>query len=110
MDYRRVKIRTTVPLQDADTMRQALGEAGAGRVGEYTFCSFSARGVGRFMPTENAHPHIGEANKLEAVEEEEIQVICDRAIAKHVIAALKAAHPYEEPIIDIVPLIDEDQL
>lgn len=62
------------------------------------------------MPSQNASPHIGEANKLEVVEEEQIEVVCDRAIARQVITALKSAHPYEEVIIDITPLIDEEIL
>ncbi len=110
MDFTRVKISTTVPSENADQLRQALGEAGAGQVGEYSFCSFTVTGKGRFKPNENANPHIGEANKLEAVEEEQIEVVCDRAIAKQVIAALKSAHPYEEVIIEITPLIDEETL
>jgi hypothetical protein len=110
MNFKRVKISTTVPIENADQLRDALGKAGAGNIGEYSFCSFSVTGKGRFMPSENANPHIGEANKLETVEEEQVEVACDRTIAKHVIAALKSAHPYEEVIIDITPLIDEEML
>lgn len=110
MNFKRVKISTTVPVENADQLRSALGKAGAGKIGEYSFCSFSVVGRGRFMPTGSASPHIGELNKLEMVEEEKIEVICDRTIARQVITALKAAHPYEEVIIDITPLIDEDQL
>lgn len=110
MDFTRVKISTTVPVENADQLRDALGKAGAGKIGEYSYCSFSVTGRGRFKPSEEANPHIGEANKLEVVEEEQIEVVCDRAIAKHVIAALKATHPYEEVIIDITPLIDESVL
>lgn len=110
MDFKRVKIGTTVPVEDADKLRNALGEAGAGKIGEYSFCSFSVTGKGRFKPSENADPHIGEAGRLEVVEEERIEVACERAMAKQVIVALKAAHPYEEAIIEITPLIDEDQL
>ena len=62
------------------------------------------------MPSENANPYIGKANELETVEEEQVEVVCDRAIAKQVVAALKSAHPYEEVIIDIMPLIDEEML
>lgn len=110
MDFKRVKISTTVPVENADQLRDALGKAGAGKVGEYSFCSFSVTGKGRFMPSENANPHIGHANKLEVVEEEQIEVVCDRAIAKQVVAALKSAHPYEEVIIEITPLINEEIL
>lgn len=110
MNFKRVKITTTVPLEKADAMREALGKAGAGVLGDYSFCSFSMRGHGRFKPSENADPHIGEPNKFEVVEEEEISVNCDRAQAKQVVAALRTAHPYEEPLIDIVPLIEEADL
>ena len=79
-------------------------------MGDYRYCSFSITGKGRFMPTEQADPHIGEANKLEVVEEEQIEVICERSKAKQVIAALRKVHPYEEPVVDIVPLLDEGDL
>lgn len=110
MNFKQVKIITTAPYKDADKIRQALGEAGAGSIGDYRYCSFSITGKGRFIPTEQADPHIGEANKLEIVEEEQIEVICDRDQARQVIAALRNAHPYEEPIVDIVPLLDEEEL
>lgn len=110
MDFKRVKISTTVPLTHTDQVREALGKAGAGHIGEYSFCSFSYPGQGRFMPSPVAQPHIGEANKLEVVEEERIEITCERQIAKQVIAALKQVHPYEEVIVDITPLVDEDQL
>lgn len=110
MNFTQVKITTTVPIENADVVREALGKAGAGIVGNYSFCSFSVVGKGRFMPNDQAHPHIGEANKLEAVEEEQVEVTCDRAVAKQVIAALKDAHPYEEVIVEITPLIDQDDL
>lgn len=110
MDFKRVKISTTAPLDYADTVREALGKAGAGLIGEYSFCSFSTIGYGRFMPSGEANPHIGKAGTLEAVKEEHIEVVCDRDKAKEVIRALREAHPYEEVIVDIVLLIDEGQL
>jgi len=110
MDFKRVKITTTVPIENADALREALGKAGAGVLGDYSFCSFTVNGKGRFIPSGDANPHIGEANKLEVVEEEQISVNCDRQEAKRIVAALRLAHPYEEPLIDIVPLVDEADL
>ncbi len=110
MDFKKVKITTYVPLDSAEKVRQALGKAGAGTIGEYSFCSYSVVGKGRFMPSENAKPNIGEANKLETVDEERIEVMCDRSDAQSVIEALKLAHPYEEVAFDIVPLLTEDQI
>lgn len=110
MNFGRVKIITTAPIKYADKIRKALGEAGAGKIGDYSFCSFSIIGTGRFKPSANANPHIGEVNKLEAVEEEQVEVICDRANAKQIIIALRKVHPYEEPVVDVVPLLSEEEL
>lgn len=101
---------TFVPSENADAVREALGNAGAGVIGEYRFCSFSVSGYGRFVPSENAHPHIGTPGKAEVVSEERIEVVCDRADAKAVIAALRAVHPYEEVAFDVYALLDESEL
>ncbi len=105
-----VKIVTFVPVADADKIREALGSAGAGQIGEYSFCSYSVVGKGRFMPSGKANPHIGTADQLEVVEEERVEVVCERAKARAVIEALREAHPYEEVAFDIYPLIDEEEL
>ena len=110
MQYKRVKITTTAPPEHADAIREALGNAGAGKIGVYHFCSFSVLGKGRSLPTKDADPFIGELGKLEVIEEEQIEVVCQREEASVVIAALRAAHPYEEPIIEISPLLDETDL
>ncbi len=110
MEYGKVKIVTFVPVAHADAVRQALGNAGAGNIGEYSYCSYSVLGKGRFIPSEHANPHIGKTNVAEIVEEERIEVVCDRKLAQKVIEALKAAHPYEEVAFDIYPLLDETSL
>lgn len=110
MEFRRVKIVTFVPVTNADAVRSVLGEAGAGQIGEYNYCSYSVIGKGRFTPTSVANPHIGEANTPETVEEERIEVECNRSDAKKVIAAMKSAHPYEKVAFDIYPLVEESQL
>lgn len=108
MDFTKVKIVTFVPIADADKIRQALGKAGAGQIGEYSYCSYSVIGKGRFTPSGNANPHIGELNQPEIVDEERIEVVCERSVAKSVIAAMKESHPYEEVAFDIYPLLDEN--
>ena len=110
MDFAKVKIVTFAPRENADAIRSALGRAGAGLIGEYSFCSYLVIGQGRFVPSENAHPHIGSTNSPEIVEEERIEVVCDRLKAKQVIVAMKKVHPYEEVAFDIYPLVDESQL
>jgi len=96
-----VKLVVFVPLSHADIVRQTLGEAGAGKIGNYDFCSFSSRGVGRFRGNENSHPTIGEPGKLEAVEEERIEVLVPRTILSSVIEKMKSVHPYEEVAFDV---------
>ncbi|MDB5170280.1 MAG: hypothetical protein JWN82_676 [Candidatus Saccharibacteria bacterium] len=100
-----VKLVVFVPEEDADEVRQALGEAGAGKIGEYSFCSYSVKGIGRFKPSDNANPHIGVAGKLEAVDEERIEVACEKSQAAEIIAVIKEVHPYEEVVIDIYPML-----
>ncbi len=90
-----------VPVSHADIVRRALGEAGAGKIGNYDFCSFSSRGIGRFRGNENSNPAIGKAGQFEEVEEERIEVIVPREILKDVIKKMKAVHPYEEVAFDI---------
>lgn len=76
MNFTKVKIVIFVPVNDADAVRNALGNAGAGCIGEYSFCSYSTIGKGRFIPSENTNPHIGTPNQPEVVEEERIEIVC----------------------------------
>lgn len=99
-----LKIVTYVPLTHADKVREAIGKAGGGKLGNYTFCSFSTKGVGRFFPGVDAKPAIGEVGKLEAVEEERIEFVCESSARANVVEAIRRAHPYEEPAIDIWPV------
>jgi hypothetical protein len=100
-----VKLVVFVPETHAEIVRKALGEAGAGLVGDYKHCSFSTKGVGRFIPLETAHPTIGEIGKLEEVVEEKIETVCYKKDLDRIIKAVKAVHPYEEVAIDVYPLV-----
>jgi hypothetical protein len=98
------KVVVYVPVAAAQAIRDAIGTAGAGEQGNYAYCSFSVTGIGRFKPGTGARPAIGQIGKLEEVTEERIEAACERGLLRHVIAAIVAAHPYEEPAIDILPL------
>lgn len=98
------KLVVFAPVTHADKIRRVLGEAGAGRVGSYDFASFSVRGTGRFRPLQGAKPAIGEVGKLEEVEEERIESVVAADILETVLTAVRQAHPYEEPAIDIYEL------
>lgn len=100
-----VKIVVTVPLSHNETVREAIGKAGGGKVGNYTFCSFSIIGTGRFKPEEGSNPFIGEQGKTEHVEEERVEITCGRNEARIVVDAIRKVHPYEEPAIDVYSLI-----
>jgi len=100
------KLVVYVPIADADKVRSAIGEAGAGVVGNYTSSSFSSIGKGRFLPGKGAHPAIGKVGQLEVVEEEKIEVNCSEDIISQVIKVMKASHPYEEVAYDVYERID----
>lgn len=102
MQYR--KIVVYVPLRHADAVREAIGSAGGGKIGNYSFCSFSSVGTGRFLPGKGANPAIGKVGKLETVEEERIEFTCRTELVRDVITAIKGVHPYEEPVIDVWPI------
>ena len=101
-----VKIRINAPVENADEIRAVLGNSGAGAQGKYSHCSYSYRGIGRFLPMTGAKPAIGEIGKSEEVKEELIEVICHKDLVEEVLIAVKKAHPYEEPAIDIIPRLD----
>ena len=104
-----VKIIVTVPRENIEKVRKAMCDAGAGIIGNYTFCTTSTKSIGTFIPNQNANPYIGKQNKLEYVEEEKLEAVCDVKCVKKVINELRRVHPYEEPAIDIIPLIDESE-
>ena len=110
INIKKVKIFVTVPSENTNEVRDAVCKAGAGIIGNYTYCTTSCKSVGTFMPNDEANPYIGENNKLEFVDEDKLEFICDIGKAKEVIKELRRVHPYEEPAIDIVPLIDEVEL
>jgi dinuclear metal center YbgI/SA1388 family protein len=92
-------IVTYVPPGAVETVLAALAGAGAGRIGRYEGCSFTSGGTGRFTPLEGSAPHAGAAGEPSSVDEVRIEAVCARIAADAVTAAVRAAHPYEEPVI-----------
>jgi len=105
MQFKYAKIDVFAPTTHADKIRKVLAENGAGHVGNYDCCSFSTKGIGRFRGLEGTKPFVGEAGKIEQVEEEKIETICPIDKVKSVVEAIKKVHPYEEPAIDVFPLL-----
>jgi dinuclear metal center YbgI/SA1388 family protein len=100
------KLTVHVPAPDAEALRAALADAGAGRIGDYDHASFSTPGEGRFRPLEGAHPTIGSVGAVETVDEVRIEVVLPRGRRTTVVRAMLAAHPYEEPAYDVAELAD----
>lgn len=100
------KITTFVPENAADAVRIAMGNAGAGRIGNYEYCSFSAHGEGRFVGNDNSHPVIGEAGFMTVVPEVQINALVDGMHLQGVIKTMKDAHPYEEAAYDVLSLVE----
>ncbi len=109
MEFPLAHVILYVPRTHAERVRRALAEAGAGKLGNYDSCSFSCSGIGRFRPNEHAHPFLGTLHELAHVEEERIEVVVSRANLPNVLRAAKAVHPYEEPAIHILPMLDAAQ-
>lgn len=98
------KIVTFVPESDQDPVAQAAFAAGAGRIGEYDSCSFATRGLGTFRGSERSNPTVGQAGTFEAVEELRLELIAPSHRVAGVCEAIRLAHSYEEPPIDVYPL------
>lgn len=107
---RRVYIVTSVPDEGLDAVLDAIASAGGGEIGEYTHCAYTNRGYGRFKPSSESNPHIGEKGEINRVEEWRVETFAPRDRAKAVVQAIRTAHPYEEPVIYVVPLLDEADL
>ena len=103
------KLVTFVPLVDTDKVLRALGEAGAGQIGNYKNCSFRTAGTGTFQPNEQANPHLGEAGKQEQVEEQRIEVMYPAHQSARILAALRTTHPYEEVAYYQQVILNENQ-
>ena len=93
-----------VPAENAERLREALFSAGAGQIGDYSHCSWSVTGIGQFLPGTGASPAIGTVGAVERVVEDRVEVIAPAALRAQVLAALRAAHPYEEPAFDVFSL------
>jgi hypothetical protein len=101
----RRKLVVFVPADALDRVRDALFAAGAGRIGEYERCSWYTEGTGTFLGGDAAAPAIGERGREERVRELRLETVFPADRHGDVIAALRAAHPYEEPAFDVYPLL-----
>ena len=107
VDVQKVKIVTFAPKDNIPLIREAVCTVGAGKIGNYDFCTATQESVGTYIPNNEAKPYIGVNNELSVEKELRFEVVCDIDKVKNVLATLRKVHPYEEPEIDIIPLLDE---
>ena len=103
------KLVTFVPHSHADAVRNALFEAGAGNIGNYSEVSFNANGTGTFNGNELTNPYIGEHGKRHREEEIRIESIYPAILESKILMALILSHPYEEVAYDLYPLTNQNQ-
>lgn len=103
------KLAVYTPMTHEIVVRQALGESGAGYIGNYSNCTFNSQGIGTFRPEDNANPFIGEKGKIEEVKEVKIETIVPSSILEKTISKMIKAHPYEEVAYDIYKLENKGQ-
>ena len=101
------KIAVFVPEEALETVRNAMAEAGAGLIGQYTHCSFRTLGIGTFVPLPSAQPYVGSTGKLEEVPEYKLEMICTGSWLDCVIAEMIEKHPYDEVAYDVYELENE---
>ena len=103
------KLCVYVPESHLETVKQALFDAGAGRIGNYDSCCWQVLGQGQFRPLEGSDPFLGRHGGIEQVAEYRVELVCADLLVTAVVAALRAAHPYEEPAFDLWRLADPEQ-
>lgn len=99
------KLGFYVPASHLAPVKTALFAAGAGRIGNYDSCCWQTLGQGQFRALEGSQPFLGQQGMVETVEEYRVELVCEDSLLAAVVAALRAAHPYEEPAFDVVALV-----
>ncbi len=101
------KIVVYVPVANLEEVKRAMFGSGAGRIGNYSECSFSSNGKGTFLPGEDASPYIGTVDRREIVQETRLEMLVEKSLLGHVLKSMLDAHPYEEVAYDVYPLVNE---
>ncbi|MEI8243055.1 MAG: NGG1p interacting factor NIF3 [bacterium] len=98
------KLTVYIPETHVEPVKTALFAAGAGRYAGYDCCAWQVLGQGQFRPLDGSRPFLGQANQVARVPEYRVEMIVTEDAVPAVLAALKAAHPYEAPAYDLVPI------
>ena len=95
------RINVYIPESHLEQVKQAMFEAGAGRMGHYDSCCWQTKGEGQFRPLDGNNAFLGTTGQVESVQEYKVEVVCTSSLIRQVIKSMIKAHPYEEPAYDI---------
>ena len=101
-----LKLCVYIPASHLEAVKQALFNAGGGRIGNYDCCAWQVLGAGQFKPLAGATPTLGHFGQIEQVNEYQVEMVLADECLKPVLAALKKAHPYEEPAFGVFQMLD----
>lgn len=101
------KLGFYVPESHLEAVKQAVFDAGAGRIGSYDSCCWQTCGEGQFRPLAGSQPYIGQPGEIECVTEYRVEMVCSDDCARAAVEAMRKAHPYEEPAWDLVQLVSD---
>jgi hypothetical protein len=107
MEFFRVKIEIFIPEEKVDILREALASAGAGIIGKYDHCCSVTQVRGYWRPLAGANPFDGKVGEVSEGHECKVEANCPREIVPQVVKVIRKVHPYEEPLINIIPLMDD---
>ena len=99
-----------VPEENLENMKSAVFNAGGGKIGNYSNCSWQVKGQGQFKPEMGSSPFLGEIDKLEKVDEYRLELVCQESNIKVVVQAMLKAHPYETPAYHVVKVLTLEDL
>ncbi len=103
------KIVTFCPAEAVERIRNGLATGGAGRIGKYQLCSFEIVGRGTFLGGDDTNPAVGRRGSLQQVDEVRLEMVCSRSALGSAMIAMREFHPYEEPAVEIYPLLPRPQ-
>ncbi len=101
-----LKLCCFVPESHLDSVKMAMFDAGAGRIGQYEQCAWQTLGLGQFKPLGDANPFLGREGALEQVAEYNVEMVCEERFVEDAIKALHTAHPYETPAYEVYTLLN----
>lgn len=95
------RINVYIPESHLEAVKQAMFEAGGGRMGNYDSCCWQSKGEGQFRPLDGNNAFIGTTGQVESVQEYKVEMVCTSSLIRQVVKSMIKAHPYEEPAYDI---------